>query len=96
MGGPNSACTETYLVIGPFDEEQTAKNVISYMQTKLFRFMVLLLKNSQHATKQVYELVPMQDFSKSWTDEELYEKYGITDEEQAFIDSLIKPMDLDD
>ena len=91
---PGSACTETYLVIGPFDSSETCKNVISYISTKFFRFMVLLLKNTQHATKAVYELVPQQDFSKPWTDEELYAKYGLTDEEINFIESMIKPMEL--
>lgn len=56
--------------------------------------MVMLLKNTQHALKKVYQLVPVQDFSKPWTDEELYAKYGLTDEEIAFIDSMIKPMEL--
>ena len=64
------------------------------MKTKFFRFMVMLLKNTQHALKKVYQLVPVQDFSKPWTDEELYAKYGLTDEEIAFIDSMIKPMEL--
>ena len=67
---------------------------MSYMSTKFFRFMVLLLKNTQHATKTVYKLVPMQDFSKPWTDEELYKKYDLTDDEIAFIESMIRPMDL--
>ena len=56
--------------------------------------MVMLLKNTQHALKKVYQLVPVQDFSKPWTDAELYEKYGLTDEEIAFIESMIKPMEL--
>ncbi|MBQ1437653.1 MAG: restriction endonuclease, partial [Ruminococcus sp.] len=62
--------------------------------TKLFRFLVLLQKNTQHAPKRVYQYVPLQDFSKPWTDEELYAKYGLTDEEIVFIDSMIKPMEL--
>ena len=56
--------------------------------------MVMLLKNTQHALKKVYQLVPVQDFSKPWTDEELYAKYGLTDDEIAFIDSMIRPMDV--
>ena len=64
------------------------------MTTKFFRFLVLLKKNTQHATKTVYSFVPTQDFSKPWTDEELYAKYGLTDDEIAFIDSMIKPMDV--
>ena len=94
VGEENSCCSQTYLVIGAFDKEQVATNVVSYMQTKFFRFMVMLKKNSQDAMRGVYELVPLQDFSKPWTDEELYEKYGLTDEEIAFIESMIRPMDL--
>lgn len=89
-----SCCTETYLVVRTVDSNTEAQNVISYMTTKFFRFLVLLKKNTQHATRTVYEYVPMQDFSKPWTDEELYAKYGLTEEEIAFIDSMIRPMDL--
>lgn len=89
-----SACTETYIVIGPFKDKIICSNVISYIQTKLFRFLVLLKKSSQNAAKGVYGFVPIQDFSKPWKDEELYAKYGITDEEITFIDSMIRPMDL--
>lgn len=96
VAGPETVCTETYLVIGPFEDESIASNVATYLSTKFLRFMLLLLKSAQHITQKVYAFAPQQDFSKPWTDEELYEKYGITDEEQAFIDSLIKPMDLDD
>ena len=91
---PDSCCSETYLVIYTADDINEAQNVISYMTTKFFRFLVLLKKNTQHATKNVYSFVPVQDFSKPWTDEELYAKYGITEEEIAFIDSMIRPMDL--
>ena len=71
-----------------------AKNLMTYMTTKFFRFLVLQKKNTQHATKQVYSLVPDQDFSKPWTDAELYAKYNLTEEEIAFIESMIRPMDL--
>ena len=67
---------------------------MSYIATKFFRFMVLQKKNAQHAMRGVYQLVPMQDFSKAWTDEELYSMYGISETEIDFIDSMIKPMDL--
>lgn len=94
IGGSGSVCSETYLVIGPFDDKETCKNIISYMTTKFFRFFVLLLKNTQDATSKVYSLVPMQDFSRTWTDSDLYAKYGLTDSEIAFIDSMIRPMKL--
>ena len=88
----NSCCSETYIVVGPFNTKIEANNVISYIQTKLFRFLILLKKNTQDATKQVYQFVPMQDFSEPWTDERLYKKYGLTEEEIAFIESMIRPM----
>ena len=90
----NTACTETYVVIGPFDTIDVCKNVISYITTKFFRFLVMLMKPTQDALRKVYSFVPIQDFSKPWTDEELYEKYGITEDEIAFIDSMIRPMEL--
>lgn len=90
---PNSCSTETYLAIGPFDDRETAENVVSYMQTKFFHFLIALIKNTQQAMKKVYTFVPMQDFSKPWTDKELYSKYNLTQEEIQFIESMIRPMD---
>lgn len=94
VGERNSCCSQTYLLIGPFENSSICENVISYISTKFFRFLVMLKKNAQHAMRGVYELVPIQDFSKSWTDEELYEKYNLTQKEIDFIESMIKPMDL--
>jgi site-specific DNA-methyltransferase (adenine-specific) len=94
VGKPGTACTETYCVIGPFDNESICKNAISYISTRFFRFLVMLRKPTQHAPAKVYTFVPIQDFSLSWTDEELYAKYGLNDDEIAFIESMIKPMDL--
>lgn len=96
LGEPNSVCTETYVYIGPFDYKEAAVNLISYISTRFFRFLVLLAKNTQHATRRVYHFVPMQDFSKPWTDKELYAKYGLTQDEIAFIESMVRPMPADD
>ncbi len=93
VGAPGAVSSETYLVIGPFNNEVTCINLVSYIKTRFFRFLVMLKKPSQHATSKVYSYVPIQDFSKPWTDEELYNKYSLTDEEVAFIESMIKPMD---
>lgn len=95
LGEHGSACTETYLYIGPFDNQHFANNVMKYIATRFFRFLVLLKKSTQDATSKVYEFVPMQDFSKPWTDEELYEKYGLTPDEIAFIERMVRPMVLD-
>ncbi len=92
---PNSCCTETYLVIGTYNSKKEAENVLSYMRTRFFRFMVLLRKNTQHAAKGVYQFVPKQDFSKPWTDTELYAKYGLTTEEITFIEKMVRPMELE-
>lgn len=92
IGEPNTCCTETYLVIGPFSSKQECKNVISYMETKFFRFLVLLQKPTQHATQKVYKFVPLQDFSKPWSDKELYAKYNLTKDEIDYIESMIRPM----
>ena len=93
VGEIPSCCTETYLTIGGFEDVTTANNVISYIKTKFFRFLVSLLKVTPRAVKQVYQFVPLQDFSKPWTDKELYEKYGLSEEEINFIESMIKPME---
>ena len=92
-GAPQTCCTETYLVIGPFASQKTCENCMSYMRTKFFRFLVLLKKNTQHATSKVYQFVPFQDYSHPWTDEMLYKKYNLKDDEIAFIESMIRPME---
>ena len=93
VGEENSCCTETYLAIGPLRSKKEVLNVCAYIRTKFLRFLVLLMKNTQHATSKVYQLVPMQDFSKPWTDAELYEKYNLNVDEIKFIESMIKPME---
>lgn len=93
LATPGELCTETFLEIGPFDTKRETENALSYIKTKFFRCLVGIRKQTQHATKQVYHYVPLQDFSKSWTDEELYKKYKLTKEEIAFIENMIKPME---
>lgn len=90
---PGTICTETYLVVDSFDTEQEAKNLVAYMKTLFFRFLVAQCMYSHHITKEAYRLVPIQDFSQSWTDKKLYAKYGITDEEIKFIESMVRPME---
>jgi site-specific DNA-methyltransferase (adenine-specific) len=94
IAGPGSACTETYLVSGAFKSKKEAENLKKYLTTRFLRFLVLLNKPTQHATSKVYQFVPVQDFKEDWNDEKLYKKYGITKEEVAFIESLIRPMDI--
>lgn len=89
----NTVCTETYLIVDFVNNKVEGQNLISYMTTRFFRFMMSLIKNTQNISKGVFAFVPVQDYSKSWTDEELYAKYGLTEEEIAFIESMIRPME---
>jgi site-specific DNA-methyltransferase (adenine-specific) len=93
---PGTACTETYVCLGPFDDEAHARNFMAYMCTRFFRFMVLQKKSTQHAMAKAYSLVPLLDTSKAWTDPELYDRYGITRQEVSFIESQVRPMELQD
>jgi site-specific DNA-methyltransferase (adenine-specific) len=88
-----SCCTETYLIVGPFISKNELENAYNYMQTKFFHILVSLVKITQNTMKKAYQFVPMQDFSEPWTDEKLYKKYGLNEEEIAFIESMIRPMD---
>jgi len=90
--GQNSVCSQSYLYAA-FNSESQAKNFISYLKTKFFRALVLAVKISQDAMSKTYRFVPLQDFTKTWTDAELYAKYNLTEDEIAFIESMIKPMD---
>lgn len=92
VGGPNSVCTQSYLVVGPFDSKAAADCFQHYINTRFFRFLLSLRKISQHAMKGTYGWVPQQAWDRTWTDAELYEKYGITPNEQAYIETMIKEM----
>jgi site-specific DNA-methyltransferase (adenine-specific) len=89
-----SVCTQTYLFFY-VENEIAAKSVQSYLQTRFFRFLVSLRKNTQDATRSTYTWVPVQDWTRNWSDKDLYKKYGLTNDEIAFIESMIKPMELD-
>ncbi len=107
-GEPHSICSQTYICIG-YDHvkhnlsKEQCLNVISYIKTRFFRYMVSIKKKTQHAFASVYEFVPMQDFTSSsdidWSksvaeiDQQLYAKYGLDESEIAFIESKIKPME---
>lgn len=93
IGRIGEACTETYLVAGQFDTIEEAKNLSGYLKTKFTRALISIRKRTQHATQNVYLYVPMQDFSKPWTDEELYKKYNLSEEEIKFIEDNIAPME---
>jgi len=91
---PGEVVTATYLLIDHFGNIQQANNSSRYLKTKFVRFLISLTLSSMHITKDSFQFVPMQDFSESWTDEKLYKKYGLTEDEIAFIESMIRPMEL--
>lgn len=94
LGEPQSICSETYLCLGPLQSRAEAESVLSYLSCRMTRLLILLHKPSQHTSRRVYKFVPRQDWTQRWTDELLFEKYGITEEEQAFIDKVVRPMEI--
>ncbi|MFU0825952.1 MAG: site-specific DNA-methyltransferase (adenine-specific) [Lachnoclostridium sp.] len=90
---PNEVCTDSYLIAFPTNNKTEAENFYLYLCTKFFRFLLLQSITSINLSKDKFSFIPMQDFSKPWTDKELYEKYELTSDEINFIESMIKPMD---
>jgi len=96
IAGPGTACTETYLVISRFKKEAEAKRFTGYLLTRFVRFLVSLRKNTQDIYNERFQFVPDLPMDRDWNDVMLYQKYGITEDEIAFIDSMIRPMGGDD
>jgi site-specific DNA-methyltransferase (adenine-specific) len=90
---PQSACSETYLVIGSYDKQEEADNLSKYLKTKFLRFLVGLRKNTQDISKEKFSFVPIMPMDKTWTDKELFKYFNLNDEETTFIDTLIRPID---
>lgn len=93
IAGPGTACTETYLVAGRFDDELDAKRYAMLLSTRFVRFLVSLRKGTQDAARNVYAFIPDVPLDRDWTDELLYERYGLTDYEVAFLESQVAPHD---
>ena len=93
--GPGEACTETYLILDVFETKEGADSMVSFMAGKLSRFLLLQALSSIHITKDKFCFVPYVGYTAPWTDEALYEKYGLTEEEIAYIENMIKPMELE-
>lgn len=90
IGKPNSCCSGTYIYCGPFESQNEVENVISYIDTKFFHFLVSLKKVSQDTTKGCYEFVPIQKFDSKITDAYLFKKYKLTKEEIDYINSAVR------
>jgi site-specific DNA-methyltransferase (adenine-specific) len=92
LSPPPSAATQTFLAFYAESLEE-AKSIESYYCSKFFRFLVSLRKITQDALRPMYSWVPLQTWDQEWTDQALYEKYGITEEEMDYIESVIRPME---
>jgi hypothetical protein len=103
VAGPNMACTDSLIPFGCFNNREQAVNLQKYFCTKFLRFLVGVLKVSQNLYQNVYEFVPVQDFTNqsdipwnsdiSTIDRALYAKYGLNDAEVEYIERLIKPIE---
>lgn len=92
VASPSTACTETYLVIDRFKSKVEAERFATYLRTRFARFLVALRKYTQHLYNERFLFVPDLPMDQDWTDEMLYRKYGITNDEISFINSMIRPM----
>lgn len=90
---PGTICTETYMLLSTFDSKETCSNMLQFLKTRFVRALVAMATSTQHLSKANFRFVPLQDFTRPWTDADLYAKYHLTDEEIQFIESMIKPMD---
>ena len=90
---PKEACTDSYLLIGNFNNSLEANNLKEYLKTKMLRYLLLQALASMNISRANFRFVPLLDFSKTWTDEMLYKKYGLTTEEINTIEQMIKPME---
>lgn len=81
------------MMLSTFEKEEDCRNMLLYLKTRFVRALIGMATSTQQMSKANFRFVPLQDFSKPWTDAELYAKYGLTDEEIAFIESMIKPME---
>ena len=91
---PNYVCTESYIILGAFSQKKKAQNCLQYVKTRFVRFLVSILSFSQDITRERFAYVPLVNMNDPWTDENLYKKYNLTKEEIVFIESIIRPMEL--
>lgn len=92
LATPPSCCTMTYFVAGSFNTETQAQNLSRYLKTRFVRFLISLRKNTQDVNREKFLFVPLLNMNQEWTDEKLYERYNIDQEEQAFIKRMVKEM----
>lgn len=90
---PNQICTQSYLVLCPTNSEIEATNLYSYLRTKFVRFLILQTLVGMNISISNFRFVPWLDYTEEWTDEKLYTRYGLTDDEVKFIESTTRLME---
>lgn len=100
--GPNDVCTDSYLIVGASESKLVVENEYKYIQTRFFRFLLMLSVSSINLSSEKFQFIPLQDFTSNsdinWSrsiseiDTQLYVKYGLSEDEISFIESMIKPM----
>jgi site-specific DNA-methyltransferase (adenine-specific) len=95
VAAPGSACTETYLVVGRFATKKEATQLSIYLRSRFLRFLVSLRKYTQDIYSERFQFVPDLPIDRDWTDKMLYKKFQLTIDEIAFIESMVRPMELD-
>jgi site-specific DNA-methyltransferase (adenine-specific) len=93
---PKTVCTESYLVVGNYDTEKEAQNMVDFLRTKFCRFLVSTILLTQNITKGKFIFVPKLSMKEKWTDENLFKKFDLSEQEIKFISQLIRPMDSND
>ncbi len=89
LGAPGTACTETYLVVGNYDNKDEASNMLMYLKTRFLRLLLSLRKNTQDINHDRFQFVPLMDMTEQWTDRKLYDFFGLNKEEIFFLESMI-------
>lgn len=89
---PKEICTETYIVVDHSSNEKHANNLKEYLSTNFVRFLILQASSSIMISKNSFMFVPIKDMSRIWTDNELFDEYGLTEKEREYINSVIRPM----
>lgn len=93
IGGYGEACTETFLMIGPFKTENQMDNALKFIKTKFFRALLFFKKGSFILKKSTFSYIPVPDLDLAWSDEMLYEFYHLSEEEINYIENKIAPME---
>lgn len=90
---PGSVFTDSYLLLAAFESKAEAIHFAEYMCLRFPRFLLHETYSSMNISKQNFRFVPFLDYSKEWTDEELFKRYGCNEEEISMIESIIRPME---